>query len=225
MTSNYRQHITVTCADEDRDGIAQAQTLSLGALANLNGVLSSGGIYTAGDSTYPVGHQVSVYSGADIHTKTFTITGYDPDGVAITDTITNVNASTVESTKYFWKVTSVTADAAVASNFEVGIVDELATKGIPIGVTQPSFSVGIGVVVSGTANVKIQNTYDQLKDVNHATPTITYIDHASLTNKTATFDGTLLQPCTATRLVTNSYSSGAVLTFNVLQNYSMIRST
>lgn len=214
--TNYRQHISITLADEDRDGIAQAQQLGAAGNLTLNGALVSGGSYTAGDSSFPVGHQVSIYSAGNLSAVTFTVNGTSPDGDALSEAVTGPNAATVETTNYFRTVTSVAVGAAIAVDAEVGIVDELATRRIPIGMTSGDFAVGIGVIVGGTINFTVQNTYD---DIYAASPTISYINISALASKTANTDSSITAPCTATRLITNSYNNGATLRFNVLQNY------
>ena len=212
----YRQHRKITLVDEDRDGIAQAQTTVGAANLTLNGALCSGGVYTANDGTsIKVGHQVSAYSAGNISTVIFTITGTDPDGIAITDTITGVNNSTVESVKYFYTVTQVAASGAVGTNVEIGIVDEVATARIPIEARSKGFAVGLGCNVTGTASVSVQLTMDDLYD---SSVTPVYIADTTFATKTATFYSALDVLCTAVRLVTNSYSSGAILIFHVVQN-------
>lgn len=216
-TSLYTKHQTITVAAEDRDGIALAQTTAGAANLVLNGILSSGGVYTAtdGGSTVKVGHQVSIYSGADINTVTFTIYGTDPDGVSITDTVTGVNAGAVETTKYFYTVTRVATSAIVGSNVEVGIVDEIATARIPITGSDSGFEVGMGITVTGTVSVSAQLTMDDIWD---STVVPAYIADATLATKTATFYSRLAVLVTAVRLVFHSYSSGAVVVFHVIQN-------
>lgn len=216
VNSLYRHHSTITLATEDRDGIATAQTTAGAGNLTLAGALTSGGVYTAGDgSGVSVGHQVSAYCAGDINTVVFTVTGTDPDGLAQTDTITGVNASTVETTKYFKTVTQVAASATCGTNVEIGIVDEIATQRIPIEPRTTNFSVGMGCDITGTASVTVQLTMDNLYDPD-TTPN--YIADTTFATKTSTFFSQLGVLCSAVRLVTNSYSTSAVLNFHVIQN-------
>lgn len=216
IQSAYRRHIKVTAATEDRDGIALAQQTVGAANLTLAGILVSSGTYTAGDgSGGRVGHQVSAYSAGNIATVTFTVYGTDPDGQTITDTITGVSNSTVETTKYFYTVTRVAANGAVGSDVEIGIVDELATQMIPIEPRASGWNVGLGVTVTGTISVTAQLTMDDIYD---SSVTPAWIADTTLATKTATFYSALGVLVTAVRFVTNSYSTGAISTFHVLQN-------
>ncbi len=217
LTSLYRKHLYVTLADEDRDGIAQAQQRVGAGTLTLNGALVSGGVYTAGDggTSCRVGHQVSIYSGGNLSGVTFTVVGTDPDGLALSEAITGPNANTVESSNYFYTVTSVSTSATIASDAEIGIVDEVATQRIPIEPRASGWEVGMGVKITGTANVTAQLTMDDIFD---STVTPVYIADTTFASKTATFYSKLGVLVSAVRLVTNSYSSGATVGFHVLQN-------
>ena len=219
LKSLYRQHQKVTLAAEDRDGIALAQTTAGAVAYVLSGVLSSGGTYTAADggTSCHIGHQIGIYSGANISTVVFTVVGTDPDGLALTETITGVNAGQIESTNYYYTVTSVTPDGAVASNVEIGIVDEVATNRIPIEPRTGSYEVCMGVTVSGTLSLTAQYTVDDIYD---SSVTPAYINDPTLVTKTANFASRLALLPSAVRLVSASYSSGATFTFHVLQNYA-----
>lgn len=214
--SLYRKHYKISAVDLDRNGLAAAQNLVEDTAMTLAGALASGGTYTAADSTNcKVGHLIGVYSSANIAAIVFTIVGTDPDGIAQTETVTGVNNSTVFTTKYFYTVSSVTPDTTDAVNqVEVGIGSTLATQRIPIEPRAASWAVGLGVTVSGTANVDAQLTMD---DLNDSTVTPAYIDDTTFAGKTATFFSQLGVLCTAVRFITNSYSS-ATLTFHVIQN-------
>lgn len=76
------------------------------------------------------GFKVSVTSNDDDATTVFTITGtivgQTTNGGIGTDTITNVNANTVASTKYFSSVTSITASATSANNISIGYTADIA---------------------------------------------------------------------------------------------------
>ena len=70
----------------------------------------------AGAPSDGIGHLVSVTSGANVAGITFTITGTDSNGNVITNTVTGVNANTVNGTKYFKTVTSVSISSTLAAN-------------------------------------------------------------------------------------------------------------
>lgn len=215
--TNYRQYIDIDLVDSDRDGIAAAQQLGGAGNLVLAGALTSGGVYTANDTDdIPVGRQVGIYSGGNLSALTFTVYGTSPDDETLAEDVTGPNGGQVETTNYFRTVTRVAVDGAVGSDVEVGLVDELITKRIPIGITTGDFAVGIGVVVGGTINFTVQNTYDNI----YATsPTITYFDISDLASKTANTAAGVTTPCTAVRLKVNSFTDTATIRINVLQNY------
>lgn len=72
------------------------------------------------------------------------------------------------------------------------------------------FSVGIGVVVTGTVNYTVQHTYDNVLD-----PAVTpvWFDHATLAAQTANADGAYTTPVRASRLTVNSGTGTATATF------------
>ena len=95
--------------------------------------------------------------------------------------------------------TSVTLSSATTSN------------AIPLDYKQSPFSVGIGVVSSGTATYKVQHTFDNVL----AGDTPTWFDHADGA-KTASDDFSYTFPVMAVRLNVTSYTSGNI-TMTVLQ--------
>ncbi len=217
IPSNYRRHLKVTGAVLDRDGIATSQHTVASTPMTLAGALASGGTYTASDGTnIKVGHLIGVYSSANIASDIFTIVGTDPDGLALSETVTGVNNSTVFSTKYFYTVASVTSDTTEGTNnVEVGIGTTFATQRVPIESRSPSFEVGMGVTATGTYSVSAQLTMDDIYD-DAVTPS--YIADTTFATKTATFYSRLGVFVTAVRFIAVSYSSTPSFVFHVLQN-------
>lgn len=217
LKSLYRQHLSVTLADEDRDGISLAQTRTGAGVLLINGALASGGVYTAADggSSVKVGHQVSVYSSGNLSSVNFTIVGTDPDGLALSETIAGPDNSTVETSNYFYTVTSVSTSNTIGTNAEVGIVDEVATQRVPIEPRSSGFKVGLGQTITGAVSTSAQLTMD---DIYNSSVTPVYIADTTFATKSATFFSDLGIVVTAVRFVTNSYSSGATAVFHVIQN-------
>lgn len=217
VPSLYRKHFKIVSVALDRDGLAQSQHTTASTALTLNGALSSGGSYTAGDgSNAKVGHLIGVYSSANISTMVFTIVGTDPNGIAQTETVTGVNNSTVFSTKYFYTVSSVTPDTTDAvNNVEVGIGNTWATERVRIEPRSGGNRIGMGVEGSGTYNVTVQLT---MSDLNDDAVVPTYINDTSFASKTATYFQDLGVLCTGVRLISSSYSSTPTLYFHVIQN-------
>jgi hypothetical protein len=188
----------------DADGISAAQQLAGAGNLLLNGALVSGGKWAS-----DFAHQIGVYSAGNIATVVFTIYGTNQDGVATTETVTGVNNSTVETTGFFKTVTSVAASAAVGSDVIVGTVDEICTQTIPLDVytNHHTFSVD----VTGTLN------YDMDVSVGRPTrgETLVWANDADIVNETASqFKDTSVK-FGAVRVVVNSYTAGATVTFRI----------
>lgn len=217
INSLYRTHYKVVAVALDRDGLAVSQHTTANTAMTLAGALASGGTYTAADgSNCRVGHLIGVYSSANIGTDIFTIVGTDPDGLAITETVTGVNNSTVFTTNYFYTVSSVTDNTTQASNnVEVGIGNTFATQRVPIEPRASGWKVGMGVEASGTFSATTQLT---MSDIFDSSVTPTYIADTSFATKTATYFQDLNIVCTAIRLTTVSYSSTPTFYFHVIQN-------
>lgn len=96
-------------------------------------------------------------------------------------------------------VSSATTSATIPVNFRA----------------EPGFGIGIGCVINGggTLTYKVQHTFD---DVFDASVTPTWFDHATITGKTANFDGNYAFPVRAVRLNVTAYTSGSV-TMTLLQ--------
>ena len=203
------QKYTLTLYTVDVDGIAADQKITAPAAMLLNGIESSGGTWTSPDG---YAHQIALESSADIQTAVFTVVGTDSNGAAQTETITGINNSAVESTKYYKTITSITPDISVASNVHAGLVDEAVTKAYPLS-EKGSGHITYQVTVSGTASVSFQGTLDDPQ-------LVTVPNWVTLTSGSALTASTLLAfqgPLAAARLMVNSYSSGAVVTFFVSQ--------
>lgn len=198
------KHKTYSPATEDTDGYVNDAT---GATTSLTLLATS-----AGDS---LAHQIGVASTSNISTVVFTITGTDADGVALTETVTGVNNSTVETTGYFLTVSSITISATLgAATVDIGWMDEFVTPTIPLNtyVDRATFRVG----VTGTINYTVQKTLSDIRtratdgafDWSDIEDPAGLIDLSSVTASKDWVE----QPCpTAIRLKANSYSTGAVL--------------
>lgn len=193
---------------------------ALNAAGYANDVAYAAGGYaltanTAGDScAHPVtilGNAATNHSG-----KTFTITGTDANGVAITDAIAGPNGvATVTSTKRFKTVTSVTVDATTgADTFDIGWTALASTPWVALDVTQVPFAVGVGAVLSsGAANYDLEHTYSDIST--NATAQVAFND-VTMVGETTSTDVGITVPVRAVRLDINSHTSG-VIQFTVIQ--------
>jgi len=212
------QSIDIDPVDVDANGIAELQTPSGAGDLTLDGALISGGTYTSGDGG---ARQIAVITAADDNARTLTITGTDADGNAQTETMTGsqLNTTTTESTKYWGTITSIAIDAATAGSFTVGTVDELASKTIKLNRHATTGGL-IHLDVTGTINVTAQvgawdpDDYSNQGDM----PWIDSQD-ADLVGATGNAIGNLDIHSVATRVIVNSYSSGAEVQVYLSQGY------
>lgn len=121
------RHKTYSPDAVDRNGISLAQTTAGAASLTITGALASGGV-----ATLDIPRTVSFYSGGDISGVTFTLTGTDRMGDALTETVTGPNTTTVYSEYYYKTVTAIAASAAVGTNVEVGSGNGFASGWYPV---------------------------------------------------------------------------------------------
>lgn len=74
------------------------------------------------------------------------------------------------------------------------------------------FNVALSVRVTGTVNYTVQYTFDKIMENGWIPSTGNWVDHPSLSNKTATLDSNVAYPVTAVRIVQNSGSGSCVFT-------------
>lgn len=207
--------ITFSAADADAvclsqtTGAAGALTINGAALdkpATMNGVARA--VFDAG-----VNRTVSLTSAANLSGVNFTITGLTADGTAVSETIAGPNATTVYTTALFNSVTSVTADAAVASAVTVGSGTTGNTRWVKLDHFQVPFNVALFAVITATLTADVEYTPDNVDGA--SAPTV--IDHPDMSDMTATTDGNIAFPAQAVRLAVESSSGSGAVTFTVIQ--------
>lgn len=172
----------------DRDGIRASAaftnpsgtTVATGTSLTLDGARVSGGV-----ATLDVPRNVTIYSGSNISTFTFRVTGTDMYGEAMIEDIAGPNATTTQGVKAFKTVTSVVAYGATTGNAatEVGFGKVL---GLPVFVPNTGHVLlerennaaaggGAGTFVAGVTS----------------TPTATTGDPRGTYTPTATVDGSI----------------------------------
>jgi len=187
------------------NGVALDQQLGAAGDLTLNGsFVDSDGVAQLGTQ-----RQVIFESAGNIATVVFTITGTDDSGAIISEDVTGINASTVPTTLNYATVTQIAADAAFASDVEVGTNSIGASQTVPLDQYISPFNVTLGLIISGVVDVTVQYTFD---DVFGDFPgPHTWLDHPDLTNAVGTSEGTFISPVSACRLLTNSGTGEAIL--------------
>lgn len=186
------------------NGVAQDQQLAGAADLILNGSLVVAGVAQLGAQ-----RQVIFESAGNIATVVFTITGTDDQGRTISETVTGINISTVATVLNYATVTQIAADAAFASDVEVGTNGVGASQEIPLDQYISPFNVSLLLDIIGTVDVTVQFTGDDV--FGDAPGPFSWQDHPNLTNITADDDATFISPVSACRLLTNSGLGEAVL--------------
>ena len=206
--------IDVDPADIDADGLADGNS-SAGATVTLDGTLTSGGAFVSADS---LGRRIIITDiGADDQSgATYTLVGTDADDNALLEAIAGPTASgSVTTTAYFATVSSITiASPVAASTVDIGTVDEVQTK-IYFLDSRNRESAGLGVVVTGTVNYTIEETFRNLHK--HGLATDNFVDIASLADKTASLGESATIGAYGIRVVFNTYSDGAEVQVDVSQ--------
>ena len=133
----------------------------------LDGVMSNGGTAVLG-----AGRNVTLTSGGNDSTATFTVTGIGITGLEITEDITGGNAATVTTTAFFKSVTSITSDAATAGTLSVGAGTilaagprELAGSDIGSGSAEAAIALADLKTVVDNLNINAGTLYNKVSNV------------------------------------------------------------
>lgn len=196
MTTIYRFDYALT-ADND-DAIAESQTPAAGGVQalTLDGTAVSGGV-----ATLDVQRRVLITCAGSDAGRTFTITGTDDAGYAISETVAGSNAGTSSSTLDFKTVTEVTVDDDTAGAVEVGTSTVGCSRMRVMNLYQEPFNVSLGFTVDGTVNYTVEHSFD-----NPFGPRgdMSWFEHSTLAGESAAADGNYAFPVTALRVKINS---------------------
>ena len=192
--------ITWTMAALDRDGISVAQKRTGAGALTITGDLASGGV-----ATMDVARHIGVYCAGDINTVVFTITGTDRYGHAISETITGVNATTVNGNKNFKTVTAVATSATVGTDVEVGTTDEAETQLWPVNYRGGGVTYQVRLSASASLTWALEYTNENVLKPAFLEDTAEY--HTDLTGQTAGNMNTSVGPFTACRLAITDWTT------------------
>jgi len=206
--------IDIDLDDVDPNGLFEDQTLGGAGDFTLNGAGVVDGVWTTPDG---FAKQIGFESAGNISAVTFTVTGFTDESKhnAVTETLSGPNANTVETSNYFYHITSVAANGAVGTNTEAGPVDEAVTAVIPLN--WRGSETLVNVYVTGTISYTVEQTTDNLQNLNDLTFNWKDCDDSALVNATTTANATYVGVPSGIRLKVNSYNSGAELAFDIIQ--------
>ncbi len=135
----------------------------------------------------------------------YTLTGTDSYGNALTETLATNAGSAVTSTAFFKTLTSVISAVIGAETVDIGWSGAVGGTIYPVDRHSP-YAANIAVVVTGTINYTIQQTFSPIFDV--AFQDVSWIDISALAAKTTSIASQASVGATAIRAVINSFSSG-----------------
>lgn len=198
--------VDIDLADVDPNNIFEDQTTTGSGPLNLNGAGVVNGEWISPDG---LAHQISLESTGNLSGVTFIVSGFSDfeRHNAISEGITGPNNTTVESSNYFAIVTGINVSAAVGTNVEGGFVDEAVTQPLPI-----NWRGGIAAVnldVTGTMNITIQQTFDEIQNLNDLNFNWQDAPDTTLVGATGSVNGSYEYLPRALRAKINSYSTGA----------------
>jgi hypothetical protein len=164
----------------------------------------------AGVAVFNAAYLVTVTSTGNDSTRTYTITGTNSSGVAMSETITGPNTTTVSTTRYFKTVTDVSVvGGGTVGTVRVGFGSSGVAPPLVLDIHgRPD--VSLQVVVSGTVTWTIQQTLDNLWDI--ANPTWFNHPDTNMVAQTINRQGNYAYVPSAVRLQITSGTGTATLT-------------
>ncbi len=193
---------TTTCTPTavDADGVCASQSPGAGAIL-INGALAAAGV-----ATFGAAQLVRLTSGGNDSGITFTFNGTDADGNTQTQTVAGTSASNTDTTLYFKTITSITHTGSVATTILVGNLIGSVSPTLKTDTAINPFNLSLlAQLVSGTATFAADVTYGD----NNPYPAL-WIEHATITGKSANFVGGQTTPIAGIRLRLTASSSGNV---------------
>lgn len=167
--------------------------------------------------------QMAFVASGDISSAQFTVTGKDPDGKSISETVTGITTSPVETANYYSEIESIVGANAAADisseTLDVGFVDEAVTETIKL---DPELPLYIRYDETGTLEVDFELLMEDpgLAAKQQDMAWVLYdaqLDDIQNTERFAIGPG-----YTAVRGKVNSYSTGAAFTARIVQGGNQI---
>ena len=115
------QSTFVEAAAADTDGISTAAAVGNNANLVLGGALTSGGAVTFDEP-----RNITILSAGNDSSKSFTVTGTDEQGDAVTESITGANADTATGSTFFTTISQIAAVGNPAGNVSAGSGSSIA---------------------------------------------------------------------------------------------------
>lgn len=202
----------------DADGVCASQTLGAAGALTLNGALlePSSLLKTRrvimGDG---IQRTVTITSTDDQTGVDFTITGTDLYGNTVTEVLSGGNNTTVTSVEHYAIITSIVADGAVGTAITVGSGAGGSTRWWTPNRNANPTSISLYLVISGTINVTVQDTPNDINGGDGLPVTAEIFNHPTLAGETSSGSSNYAFPPGAIRL---SVASGSgTCAFTIIQ--------
>jgi len=178
-------------------------------------------VLTANAATDALAHRVTVLNNdtTDYSGETLTFTGMDVDGLPLVETIAGpAGSATVTTVGYFKTLTSVVPSATIGSDtFSIGWNNQFVSP--TIGTDRNGGIVALNIILGGTISYTVQQTLNNIQTLDRTSINWMNNDDTTLVNATTNKNGNYIGSIIATRLVINSYDSGATIEYNITQRY------
>lgn len=197
------------------DGEAIGLSQSLGGAGNftINGNFASGG--TADFSGNNTECRVQVLSTMDDSSLTFTFTGTDAEGNAVTEAVAGQDSKPAKTTKYFSTVTQVSSSGATNGNVTIGSANDSVTRflftDLQRNINLTTFSVELSETNNLQYSMQVAHTEDPQND---EAPFVTFDPRLTSLRKSAAATGST--PGSGYRIRTTEHVEGS-LTFRIRQ--------
>ena len=162
------QTVNSVCATQTTTATDQSLVLN-GSLSNFNAGVTPFAVTIAPG----IQKNLTLTSTGNISSSTFTISGIDTSGYAVSTTLTGPNNGTATTVAEFFKVTAISVGTIATSAFTVGVGITGTSRWVVIDNYQNPVitSVAITMNTATTSLVSIQHTFDPISTT--TTPTVT----------------------------------------------------
>jgi hypothetical protein len=153
------------------NAIALSQAVGGAGNLTLNGATVSGGVATIGTAgtTLPSRRVIITSASNSDNGVVFTVYGTNRAGLAISETITGVTTTAVQSAYDYQTVTQVAANGSTVGNITVGTNGVSSTDWFALDVMAVVFNVGGAVNGAAGTTYTIETTFDDFTQVGFAT--------------------------------------------------------
>ena len=151
------QTVNGVCATQTTTTTDQPLALN-GSLSNFNAGVTPFAVTVAPG----IQRTLTITSTGNISTATFTITGIDTSGYAVSTTLTGPNNGTATTVAEFFKVTAISVGTIATSAFTVGVGITGTSRWAMVDNFQNPVGVTIAINTATSAPVSIQHTFDPI---------------------------------------------------------------